>query len=128
MVRFINFDIKKWQYNKNAPKEGFKTDLSLITNPLRSRMNGPSEGLGLTWILTITAKGIEVLYYSAQEMIIIDDKNISDTHLFDTLRISYDHAYAAMAPKNLAVGLNAGFPPFEGIITDLSEIRAVLHM
>lgn len=128
MIQSIHFREKKWQFNKNAGRNDLKTDCNLITNPLRKDGKGAAEGLAFIWILTISASGIEILYYSTEEFFLIPNRKITDAELMVIIKQSYDHSYMALAPKNLAVGFDAGFPSFDQIPIDLLEIRQVLDM
>lgn len=129
MTKSIGFRVKKWDFNKNAILLKTKTDSMMATHPLRPHDNlSKNEGIGILWYLTITADGIEVLYYCSEELFLIPEKNIPDSDLLAMLRESYERSSKEVAIRNLQVGLNAGFPAFEKQPVDLMEIRKVLYM
>lgn len=130
MVKSIHFKVVKWQYNNKATLVNTRTDVNLLSHPLRKNdANSKAEGIGFKWILVITANNIEVLYYSTEEMVIITDKNISETDLKDVIKETYRKASLELVARNLVAGLNAGFPDFDTITTiDVKEIKKVLDM
>ena len=127
MSQSIRFYVKKWQYNENAKKENFRTDLTIITSTLSSNKTGKTEGLTFTWLLVITANEIEVLYYSSEEWVIINDINISDDDLLAVIRQSYNNSNKELSIRNAEIGLNASFLTFEEVPMDLSGIRQALN-
>lgn len=130
MIQHLKFERRKWDYNKNRPKTKFHTDCLLTTHPIKSRTNpnGKAEGISFKWTLIITAELIECLYYSAEDWYIFTDRNFTDNELWVIIRQSYNRANDDLAPSNIKVGFNAGFPLFDSIPLNLSEIRQVLDM
>jgi hypothetical protein len=128
MIKSIHFRVKKWDYNKNAKLVNTKTDSNLATHPLRSNKQKNAEGLAFVWYLTLKANDMEVLYYSSEEYFLIPDRPITDEQLLNIVKQSYDRTSQEVAMRNLNVGLDAGFPPFEKHPIDLKEIKKVLDM
>ena len=120
MSQSIRFYVKKWQYNENAKKENFRTDLTIITSTLSSNKTGKTEGLTFTWLLVITANEIEVLYYSSEEWVIINDINISDDDLLAVIRQSYNNSNKELSIRNAEIGLNASLIMYKYASNDTS--------
>lgn len=126
----INFQVEKWQYNPKAPLINTHTDLIFRTHPLRSSnpaSKGKAEGIGFKWILVLQANGLEVLYYSSMEMVLIPPENRNDEDIKKIAKETYDRSAKEVAFRNLDVGLDAGFPAFELLPGELEGIKEVLN-
>lgn len=128
MIKSINFRIKHWQYNNRIPMIKLHTDCLFKAHPLKNNTSIENQGLAFLWVLTITGDGLEILHYSSEEMFFIPDKKINDVQLMNIIRQSYNKANHEVSMKNAQAGLNAAFPPFNGVPIDLPEIRKVLDM
>jgi hypothetical protein len=128
MVEVIYFNVEKWQHNAKARViKNPHNDLMLKTNPVRELATGKVAGLGFTWQFVVQFDNLEVLFYLSQERTLMP-KTISDKDLLKAIEDSYHRSYAAMAPRNMAVNFDVGFPPFEDIPKDLKQIRSVFDM
>lgn len=128
-IEHIHFKVRKWDYNPNTPLTNTKTEAILRTHPLRKNQGGAAEGITFIWILVLTGEGLEILYYSTEEFVLIPHRKISLTALDKVVRKTYDNTMIELAGRNLAVGLDAGFPPFDNINgVELEGIRQVMNM
>jgi hypothetical protein len=127
-IKSIHFKIRKWQYNANAKMIKLHTTCDLRTHPLRNNESEEAKGLVFIWVLVISANDIEVLYYSTEEFFIIPERKITDDKLMQLIGMSHFRTNRELAPKNLAVGLDAGLPKLEDIPIDLKRIKSVLDM
>jgi len=130
MIQSIHFIIKKWDYNKKAPLTNTHTDCTLRLHPLRpvADPTGKAAGLTFIWTLVLTGEGLEILYYSSQESFIIQPPVLIEPELLEITKQSYERSSYEVAMRNLAVGLDAGFPAFETIPMDVKALMNVIDM
>ena len=125
----ISFIIDKWQYNPKISLVKTHTDLILRTHPVRSnKADMKAEGIAFKWILVLQGNGLEILYYSSTEMVLIPSEDRNEETLKKIAKETYERSSREVAFKNIEVGLDAGFPAFELMPSELKGIKEVLNM
>lgn len=127
-AKSIQFTVTRWQHNEKAVFKNLRTTADLMTYALRNTEDGGATvaGFAFRWFLTIYADDLEVVYFTCEELLVVDDKNISEEEVQQIVRQSYIMAYGEAATRNMSIGLTTSFPKLEQMNINFREIRNIL--